>query len=135
MSSSDTNRLLRETLRESCEYEAFRNEMFQSGLAELRKKRRGAASWMQWALAASILFGIGLGIWGVTRQTPEIATESSVDSFVTVPLEPLRVVHSTKDDLVLVETRKAEATVEMVTTEQVPLVQLNDDELLAAFGN
>jgi hypothetical protein len=136
MSSSDKNRLLNETLRESRQYEAFRNAIFQAGLTELRKTRPTARSWTPWALAASLLVGIGVGIWGMTRKSehPQVVIASSVDSFVSRPLSAGDVVRSTADDRLLVQTERAHGAVEVVTTEHVPLTELDDRELLSVFG-
>jgi len=137
MSYFKRDQLLHETLREGREYEAFRDAMFQSGLVALRKKRRETTGRLHWALAASILFGIGLGMWGLTgkSKSPEVTSAKPLDSFVSRPLAAREVVHSTLDRRVLFQTEKLQPALEVVTTESIPLIELNDRELLAAFEN
>jgi hypothetical protein len=137
MSSFERNGLLHDTLRENREYEAFRELMFKKGLAEIRKKRAAARFSMPWAVAASVVFGIALGLWGISRRSepPQVASVHSVDSFLSRPLATALVVRSKSSEGLFVRTSKAEANLEMITTEQVPLVELSDQELLAALGN
>ena len=137
MSSSDKNRLLNETLRENREYETFRAAVFEAGLIELRNKRRAPSLWMQWPLAASIAFGIGLATWGIVRKSdpPQLVIESSVDSFASRPLSTAELVRSKPDERLLVQTAESDINFEVIKTEQVPLIELSNQDLLAAFGN
>lgn len=133
---SDQERILRETLRESAEYEAFRSEMFQSGLKMLRKERRGARPWMRWAMAACLVFGIGLGVWSAKRreEVGPVAGEKVEGLVASRPLAANELVRSAADERLFVQTRSLEM-VEVVKTEQVPLVEMNDRDLLALFGD
>jgi hypothetical protein len=139
MSSFERNKLLTDTLRESAEYERFREAIFKNGLAEIRKKRAPARLRRQWAVAASIMFGIGLGLWQATRRSEPppapVARARSVNSFVSRPLDLANVVHSTADDRLFVQTPHGNTTVEVVTKSRVPLIELNDRDLLATFAN
>jgi hypothetical protein len=139
MSSFERNKLLTDTVRESAEYEGFREAIFKNGLAEIRKKRAPASLWRQWAVAASIVFGVGLGLWRTTRRAEpppaSLARAGSVDSFVSRPLDAASVVHSTPDDRLFVQTPHGKTTVEIVTKSRVPLIELNDRDLVAAIGN
>jgi hypothetical protein len=137
MWSSEKNRLLTETLCENREYEAFRSSTFKAGLAELRKMRRAAPFWTQWPLAASVTFCIGVAIWGITRKSdhPQVVVESSVDSFASRPLSSAEFVRSKPDPRLFVQTAKNEAHLDVIKTEQVPLIELSDEDLLAAFGD
>jgi hypothetical protein len=138
MSSSEKNRLLNETLREDREYEVFRAILFEAGLADFRKKQGMPMFWKPWALAASVAFGIGLAIWATNRNSgsPQVtATEGLVDSFVSRPLSTAELVRSKPDPRLLVHTPKNDINLEIVKTEQVPLIELNNQDLLATFGN
>jgi hypothetical protein len=137
MSSFETNRLLTDTLRESRQYETFREVMFKKGLAEIRKKRPAARLPINCAVAASIVFGIALGLWGMSRksESPAVPHAGSVDSFVSRPMDLASVLHSTTDDHLFVQTRDGNSLVEVVTKDRAPLIELNDRELLAAFAN
>ena len=132
----EMQRLLNETVRDQ-QYEVFRAKTFTAGLRVLRAKQRHVIWPKRLAIAAVVAFMLGLGFLQFHRRSKSMreASQDTAFSFVSRPLEAKQVVRSRKDGKVLVETRKNGQEVEIVETAPVALVELNDQELLAIFGD
>src|SRR5262245_1358498 len=124
MPYSDKGKLLSDVIRDS-EYEPFRARTFRDGLVALRSHRRPPARLERWALAAAIALVLGLGALRFRHGGENIApTErSGLSSFVSSPLGPKEVIHSSNDPSIVVETAPETRAIDVIETASSSLVE------------
>jgi hypothetical protein len=140
MPSSEKQRLLNEVV-ENRDFEAFRKEMFQAGLAELRRSRSSTMrTWRRSAIAVSLVASLVVAgiIFSSPRQQPKQKAEtpkpSKSELYVeSTPLDPKDIVRSVADRGLMVRTTRFSSPSLAIVETRSSVPMLDDAELLGLF--
>jgi hypothetical protein len=133
MKTAERERLLHNVLCDET-YDAFRAELRQTLLAEVRRTRRRGRIQPLLALAACVTLVLGSN-WLLRTRAPILPESAGLAPVRTVPLRADQIVTTAQNtrDLQLLTSRPPEPGFAITTGVTLPDIALTDDELLKLF--